>query len=474
MIDSDQCGGIMGSQELLLYPIRDSVIRSFDWESKQLTAISKKNIIRAMNVSEPMFIDALLMTGTTFLPPFPPLQDTTIIRNQPFTIMDAVNLLRTSDKSVTNACASFNDILQAQDPAWLDKYRKARMSVNHFIYIAESGEIQVNDYEHLTGDNHEYLGLQLPSELFHYLNTGLIGSRNLGYVTHGQILVLPTLDGVVSTEYKKLVTSQLVPIKEQTLALLIPRLHRAIQHKNITMKVWFDEKYSYTINHRTLNPPPHQRVGTWDVKESSLKQFFPSAFPGLISTEVLALRNLDFVKTTFAKEKIIRGIDSADIITSISIWRFLHLRGYVNDEHNLTVWGQALAKACLAIKETQKELYYDQRALYEAVLIAFELIRFELLNGRNQHEELRGLPLNGSDHDKNSLLLISRCATLLKLRHEANGYTGPLNKNLLAFRSLSSAVRETDRDLVEAIVASMFMWAQSKRDRDDQLEISRR
>ena len=101
-----------------------------------------------------------------------------------------------------------------------------------------------------------------------------------------------------------------------------------------------------------------------------------------------------------------------------------------------------------------------------------ELIRFELLNARNPHDELRGLALNGSDADQSSLLLISRCASLLKLRHQANGYTGPLSKNLLAFRSLVSEVRSADRDLMEAILASMFMYAQAKRNRHNGWELS--
>jgi hypothetical protein len=194
MIDSDQCAGIMGFQELLLYPIRDSVIRGFDWDAKTVSGISKKKILHGLGVSEAMFIDAMLMTGTSFLDPFPPLLDTSMYQNTP-SVADAVNILRTSDKGVANACASFNDILQAQDPAWLDKYRKARLAVHHFIHIAESGEIRVNDYDRLTQDNHEYLGLQLPAELFHYLNTGLIGARILNGMTHGQILIQPTLDG---------------------------------------------------------------------------------------------------------------------------------------------------------------------------------------------------------------------------------------------------------------------------------------
>ncbi|KAL7967899.1 hypothetical protein HDV63DRAFT_381150, partial [Trichoderma sp. SZMC 28014] len=78
MIDSELCAGVMGPQELLLYPINESVIRNFDWDAGTVTAISKKRVMRALGANESMFIDAMLMTGTSFLPTFPPLQDTSI------------------------------------------------------------------------------------------------------------------------------------------------------------------------------------------------------------------------------------------------------------------------------------------------------------------------------------------------------------------------------------------------------------
>jgi hypothetical protein len=85
-----------------------------------------------------------------------------------------------------------------------------------------------------------------------------------------------------------------------------------------------------------------------------------------------------------------------------------------------------------------------------------------------------GLPRKGTYEEKATLVLISECASLLKLRHQSLGYTGPLNKSILSFWSLASAMREADRDLIEAIVASMFLYGQSKRERDDYLEISSR
>ncbi|KAK2066508.1 hypothetical protein P8C59_000320 [Phyllachora maydis] len=182
----------------------------------------------------------------------------------------------------------------------------------------------------------------------------------------------------------------------------------------------------------------------------------------------------DLVRATFAQEKgKPKALESSDAIISVSIWRFLHLRGYVDDSHQLTAWGSALAAALTAMEATTKK-YPMVPHLYESVLLAFEMIRFDLLNTRNKHTELGGYPMNGSEEDQASLLLIIRCATLLRLRHREIGYTGPLSKNLLAFRSLVCEVRTADRDLIEAVIASMFMFAQANRHRDDSWELSHR
>ncbi|KAK9777908.1 putative XPG N-terminal domain-containing protein [Seiridium cardinale] len=470
MIESDQCSGIMGSQELLLYPIKDYIIKSIDWDNSSVKLTSKKILTQRLSCGESMFVDALLMIGNTFIPPFPPLLEQAITPSPSYSVNDAANMLRTAEKSVANLCGSFNDVLKRTDPKWLNKYRKAKMMIDHFIYIEETGHVKVHNFDTLTHDNYEYLGYQLPAELFHYLNTGLISARLPGSITHGEIVIPPTLDGVKSEEYRKLIATQLMPVREQTMRLVLPRLNRGISFKPIYVKVWYDDKYSYTIEptrgvtNRTL-----EQAQSWSVKDITIAQFFPDAKHGSVQFELNALKNVDFVKSTLVKEKN-RGIETPGLVTSLAIWRFLHLRGYVGDDHHLTPWGEALAASLDAISPTVQD--HPNDGLADAVLLAFELLRYDLLNTRNQHTELNGLPMNGNDEDKASLLLISRCAILLKLHHEANGYTGPLSKNFLHFRSLGAAVREANRDLVEGLVASMLLFAESKKEREDYLEIS--
>lgn len=472
----------MGSKELLLYNINDAIINppsSADWEKGSFQGIIKSDLISKLNVASPeMFADALLMVGTSFLPPFPPLQVDSIISQQPYTLIDAINLLRTSDRSVTNTCNAFQDILEKRDPNWLKKYRKAKLSVKHCCTVSKDGFMSINDYDSLTGDNADYLGLQMPAELYHYLSKALIGPRIMNCFVHLKMNILPTLDGVISDEYKKLVTQSLVPLKETTAALVSSRMARAIQFKDIEMSFWFDETLKQTLVHRNMQPQANLKTESWGVKEPELKAQAKATgtSAGSLSFAILSLQSPQFPASTIyvpPPKEHVTGIDSKVELQSNTLWRFLHLRGYINDQHELTNWGKALATTLKAIGPTIKA-YHDIHHLEEAAFLAFELLRFDNLNSRRRHPELIGGPLRGSEEDKAHCILIGRTACLLKLRHDHLGYTGPLSRNFLAFHSIIKEVRETDRDLLEGVLASLLLNGQGKRPRDDLDGLGRR
>lgn len=458
------CGAIMGPRELLLYPINDVLIQEVDWSNNRFLAVSKDTLKHQLNVDDSILVDALLMTGTSFLPAFP-------ARAQPQqpsnTVRDAVNMLRANGKHVKQVCQHFDDVLKSQQPDWFDKYCKARMIVDHYIYVAINGAVEVQAHDNLTSDSHEYMGLRLPEELHHYLNTGLVGPHLLSWITHSRITVLPTLDGIASDEYKNLVLRRLLPLRELALGLVVPRLHRGFHFKDIEVKAWFPDQQTTTIRNSDFRTPS-PKVATWNVEQKLVDETFPSWSlsaqaskdrAGSLAFEILALQKPDFARATVGKPgNKPKGIDAPAHIVSTVIWRYLHLRDYVNDSHELTGWGKALATAMTALEPTVKQ-HPEVSGLHEALLLAFELIRLDQLNAKPRQDES-----DKGDVDP-SLLLVSRSAVLLKLRHDAIGYTGPLRKDMLAYFSQVSAVREADRDLVEAIVVHMFLSNQTKRER---------
>ncbi|KUI60288.1 hypothetical protein VP1G_07481 [Cytospora mali] len=458
------CGAIMGPRELLLYPINDVLIQEVDWSNNRFLAVSKETLKNQLNIDDSILVDALLMTGTSFLPALPARVQP---QQPPNTVRDAVNMLRANGKHVKQVCQHFDDVLKSQQPDWFDKYCKARMIVDHYIYIAINGAVEVQALDSLTSDSHEYMGLRLPDELHHYLNTGLVGPQLLSWVIHSRITILPTLDGIASDEYKSLVLRRLLPMRELALGLVVPRLNRGFHFKDIEVKAWFPDQQSTTIRNSDFRTPS-PKVATWSVEQKLVDEHFPSwslSAPaskdrsGSLAFEILSLQKPEFAKATVGKPgNKPKGIDAPAHIISTVIWRFLHLRDYVNDSHELTGWGKALATAMTELEPTV-EKYSQVSGLHEALLLAFELIRLDQLNAKPRQDELEK-----GDVDP-SLLLISRCAVLLKLRHDAIGYTGPLRKDMLAYFSQVSAVREADRDLVEAIVIHLFMNNQTKRER---------
>lgn len=70
------------------------------------------------------------------------------------------------------------------------------------------------------------------------------------------------------------------------------------------------------------------------------------------------------------------------------MWRFLQLRGYVDDKHNLTAWGKCLEQALSAVDPTDN--------LEDAIFIAIEMLRLNLLNTKHWFSHVSGGPMRGS------------------------------------------------------------------------------
>jgi hypothetical protein len=461
---------VMGSVEILLYEIDYTLITKIDFANNIFWGIIKNTLPQKLNVSQETLIDSLLMTGTSFLPPFPVLKDREVIKQQPYTLTDAINMFRTAHKSITTLCQTWIEVLQKQEPQWEDKYRKAKMALKHNIHVADRdptspesvARVMVTDYDQLTQDHHEYIGLQLPAELYHYLIHGSIGQRVMNWLSYLELLVFPPLGGGDSEEYRRLVTQQLIPIQAQSIALYTSRMHRVYQHKNFTTRFWFDNTTTVSLNHQNVDPAPDKLAATWRINQDVYEKHVTKSVvnPGSFLFALDSLEEAEFVALTTKEVKVVGNLKSHAEILSNIMWRLLHLRGYINNDHQPTVWGKALIAALTQLSSSGVRLTNE---VEEAAFLAFELLRLNQLNVHNRHEEWVGAPQRGTNEDKNHCLLIARCACLIKLRHKEEGYTGPLSKNLLAFYSIISAVREADRDLVEAITASMFMFAQADR-----------
>ena len=69
-------------------------------------------------------------------------------------------------------------------------------------------------------------------------------------------------------------------------------------------------------------------------------------------------------------------------------------------------------------------------------------------------------------------MLISRVASLGRLRHKAKGYSGPLSRSLLAYHSIISSLQTSLRNLIEMVVVTMFVDGGIDRSRNDWMDLS--
>lgn len=77
-----------------------------------------------------------------------------------------------------------------------------------------------------------------------------------------------------------------------------------------------------------------------------------------------------------------------------ALWRFLQLRGFVNEKHELTGWGVVLEAAITALDSADK--------MEEYVFVAIEMLRMGLVNGR----DLTNIP-GGAEHGSGERKLFS-------------------------------------------------------------------
>jgi hypothetical protein len=191
---------------------------------------------------------------------------------------------------------------------------------------------------------------------------------------------------------------------------------------------------------------------------------------GVLGIAIKSLNNAEFCKKSITR-RTDKPLKTKEELLFNSVWRLLHLRGYVNKDHTLTAWGKVLHATIAALPKAQQELFSRVTELEEAAFVAIELVRYQLLNTKNMHPDYPGAPYRGKDDDKHNTLLISRVAMLGDLAHKEIGYTGPLSRNYLGYHSMTIAVRASLRDLAEVCLTTLLLNGDADRLRNDLPEL---
>ncbi|KKK24520.1 XPG I-region protein [Aspergillus ochraceoroseus] len=427
---------VWGPSEVLLFDV-DKLITRIDTDPAQFSWITKQTCQDELGkLTHEQFLDFALLLGSSFLPIFPGFE------NPPFpgkgaVIRDAMGLFNSAGRSALNLCTQFEEDGRMPDPQYTDRYKRAFVTVKHHVLMDVDGKVGPMDADNSPTDMHELIGQRLPEELYFYLSKGILGPDIPNYLTSGEVLISLPL-GVEDTEiYRQIAGETLTPIRTQAICLLSNSLHRFYQVKVIQVRTWYDEKSDSSINLKTL-PSVKDSIRSWKVRNDQFTEGVQKLHGscGLFRFAVQSLKDSDFVSKTFSSNDT-PPLSSKDEIYANVFWRFLQLRGYINEKHQLTSWGVCLEQALSVLD--------PEDSLEEATFLAIELLRFGVLNSKQWFSHVSGGPMRGSDDDKSFNMLVSRVACV---------------------------VRSTLRNLMEVVLAGIFLGGDASRDRKDWNELA--
>ncbi|KAF2216184.1 hypothetical protein CERZMDRAFT_93483 [Cercospora zeae-maydis SCOH1-5] len=456
-----------GSASLLAFGI-DKFILHFDWDAQLAHFIDRGQALSRLSMDEGQLTDLLMLSGLLLLPPIPEI----IRDNQVPSITAARQVLRQAGMN------GFRAAQQSKDKDYETAFKKASFAVRHMIVCERNGDYKQLNFKDSPNDIAQVVGVRYPNEVYHYLAKGVIGPRVLSWRARLEIFESPPLDGGSSAAYRELVQKKLQALHLRSIAIVSSRLTRWYQNNNIDLICWFNENDKQTLDVKD-NPSvktPSKEPESWHVRDN-LRRSSPAAERIDLNATPIHYAITWLSDDALAKKSLTkREKDQHSVLTtpaellSNTTWRFLHDRGYINSsDHTLTAWGKAL-KAAFEKAAAVKYLgaTTPPREAEEAIFTAFELLRLDLLNGKDLFPGVSGGASRGTDQDKANVQLITRVATLGTFKHQSIGYTGPLSRNTLAYHQVAAAVRNSLRDLVEVHAMNLLVGGSAVRVRDNE------
>ncbi|KAJ5973444.1 hypothetical protein N7481_010654 [Penicillium waksmanii] len=454
---------VYGPSEALLFDLEKLVTR-IETEPAQFTWITKQNAQEELGrLTNEQFLDFCLLLGSPFLRACPLFESPAFPGKIP-SVRDALPMFNATGRSALTLCAQYEEDRRMQELQYTDRYKRAYMIVKHHVYMDIDGRVGPMDQETTSSDMHELIGQRLPEELYFYLSKGLLGPDVPNFLTSGEVRISLPLGTEDSEVYRQLVGDTLTPIRSQSICLLANSLHRFYQTKVIHIRPWFDEKSERNITLKNI-PSVKETIQAWKISSAQLPESVKKLqLPrGSLKYAIQSASTSDFTSKSFATKETPILSTQEDILSNV-MWRFLQLRGYIDDKHKLTVWGKCLEQALSNVDPADN--------LEVAIFIAIEMLRMDLLNTKQWFSHVSGGPMRGSEEDKSFNMLVSRVACIAKLQHKPIGYSGPLSRQLLCYRSLISEVRSALRNLIEVVLAGLFLSGDADRERNDWTELA--
>ncbi|ANB12230.1 Mkt1p [Sugiyamaella lignohabitans] len=451
---------VYGTSEAFLYQSIEKVITNISSDDT-IQYVVKKTVMNELGFStHDQFVEAAIGVGCSLSGgvAFTTIEQI-VAANPRTTALRAAQEITQANGSIYGpvfVTSSAPDSASVDSTPYLERFQKALASVDFQPVLKDDGKVEpYQNIGNVPNDAHEFVGQRLPDEIFFYLSKGLIGPELLDAVTSGSLLEYAPLDGGDNKEYREFLTKEQKDLKNKAFNLLIGSLHRYYQFKPITTKYWYDS--SRDSKFERINPPLYtSTVPPWIRAVEANK--LDSAAASVSSPTwklLLNLENTDITIPATGSKQLVPLTKDSEIL-SVSILATLQTAGFISADQKLTSWGKALAKGFSDINP----------ALLEPLIIATTLFKNGFLNSKPFTPTARNAAASTINGD---VLLISRVAAHINLKHNPIGYTGPLSRTLLSYQSLISKQTQDYRLLFESIITAIFTNGQAERiNRTDQ------
>ncbi|KFL62242.1 uncharacterized protein TERG_06308 [Trichophyton rubrum CBS 118892] len=225
---------VFGPAELFLFDVEkiitkmDTDLRHFNWVTKSLC---QEELGR---LSNQQFADLCLLLGSPFLPTFPPFETPGYGGGKRVNIRDAVGMFNSAGRNALALCAQFEEDQRVHDLDYMDRFKRAFMTVKHHVIMDVDGKVGPLDPENASSDLHELIGQRLPEELYFYISKGILGSRIPNWLTSGELLLTLPLGTEDTPVYRRLLTETSLQSEHKRFAFCPTRSTAFIRQRSLT------------------------------------------------------------------------------------------------------------------------------------------------------------------------------------------------------------------------------------------------
>ena len=144
--------------------------------------------------------------------------------------------------------------------------------MRHHPILTDEGHVEPMNLAQAPTDIHEFIGYRLPDEVYYYISRGVIADVTLNTLLCGYGAELSPLCNGETREYRNFLTTDIMKIKAQIMALVKSQLHPFYDRK-ISIVHWYDHN-SNNSDHlvKTENAPGgDEAVSSWKSGKQSVE-----------------------------------------------------------------------------------------------------------------------------------------------------------------------------------------------------------